>query len=122
MKKLIIGLMLFIMGLSVNVSAQVLNVDINTKNLNWAWVPGVGSGVVADYEVRCGQTTKVYTKMTVVAPTVNSLAVKTAVTGNGPWFCVVVARNQYTVGGVMSNEVPFVAGAGLTGTLTLTIP
>jgi hypothetical protein len=122
MKKLIVGIILCAIGMAANVSAQTLTVDIAKAKLNWTWVPGAGSGVIADYEVRCGQTTKTYTKLTVVPATQTTLDVKTAITGNGNWFCVTAARNQFTPGGALvSNEVSFVAGAGLSGSLNLTI-
>jgi len=120
MRRILFGVILLGMMLVVSdVMAQPISVDINRAKLQWSWTMLAGSSPIVDFEMRCGQTPKNYTKMTVVGPTITSMDIKDAITGVGNWFCAVAARNQF--GTLVSGEVPFVAGSAPSGTLTLII-
>jgi len=96
--------------LPAQLSAQTpISVDMNRARLTWSWSQGAG-GPAELFNVKCGTSSKVYTKtMSVKAPT-TELAVAQAITGSGTWFCVVTASNSFGESGP-SNEFPFVAGA-----------
>ena len=87
----------------------VISVDITKANLSWSWTQGTG-GTIAEFRVKCGNVAGTYTKTTILAdPAIRSVAVATAITGPGNWFCVVSAANQFGESG-NSNEVNFAAG------------
>lgn len=99
--------------------AQVISVDINRAKLSWTWTQGTG-GLASEFRVKCGQTTGVYTRTTIVAYPATIANVKDVITGNGNWFCAVTAANSFGESG-LSNEVPFVAGAAPSSIPVLTI-
>ena len=87
----------------------VISVDITKAKLSWTWAQGTG-GLATEFRVKCGQSTGVYSKTTVLSDiTIKELAVSAAITGPGNWFCAVTAANQFGESGP-SNEVPFAAG------------
>ena len=111
------------MGLAAEAAAQsVVAVDINRAKLRWQWVQGAppADGTPDEFRVKCGQASGNYTRTTVVAYPTLEVAVKTAITGSGNWFCVVTAANQFGESG-NSNELPFAAGAVPSGPSSLTI-
>lgn len=89
-----------------------ISVNINRTDLIWEWTQGQppDDGVAEKFTVKCGQATGVYTKLTDVSFPNRILPVRQAITGNGNWFCVVTASNQFGESGA-SNEIPFAAGA-----------
>ena len=94
-----------------------INVNINQARLVWGWVQGAPpeEGIPDKFNVKCGQTAGVYTRITEVPfkadpSNTYSLGVRQAIAGTGPWFCVVSAQNAFGESGA-TNEVPFVAGA-----------
>jgi hypothetical protein len=85
-------------------------VDINRAKLSWDWVQVAPTDSIPDdFVVKCGQSTGNYTKLTPVVFPTKQVAVKDAIAGNGSWFCVVTARNQFGES-LPSNEVNFTAG------------
>ena len=107
------------LGMASSVQAQSVSVDINRAKLSWTWAQGAG-GAATEFRVKCGQTSGVYTRTTIVAHPTMSVNVKDAITGNGNWFCVVTAANSFGESGA-SNEIPFVAGAAPSNSPVLTI-
>lgn len=120
MKKILTALILAILLYSSTASAQAASVDINKAVLSWTFAPGVGSGIVEKFEVRCGQVTGVYTKITTYAATAVAANVRDIITGSGNWFCTVAAMNSIP-SEVKGNEVPFGALVGLSGTVTVIV-
>jgi hypothetical protein len=118
MKRFIIATLLALL-LSTDANAQAATVDLNKATINWTFTPGAGSGVQEKFEVRCGQTTGVYTKVTTYAASAVSGNIRDVITGSGNWFCVVAAMN--TLSEVRSTETPFVAAVGLSGIVTVII-
>jgi hypothetical protein len=115
LKRLLIsGSLLAVVAIAAEVEAQVVaQADLNKAKLTWEWTQGVAplDGQVAEFTVKCGQTTGVYTKLTkIVTATVRDANVRDVVGGSGNWFCTVSASNSFGESG-NSNEVPFVAGA-----------
>lgn len=89
-------------------SAQVLiAVDIDLASLSWD--APVGGGTVAEYRVKCGSASGIYTKITPVPAPAISIPVRDAIDGLGIWFCVVTSRNQFGESGP-TNEITFEAG------------
>jgi hypothetical protein len=118
MKRFIIALILALL-LSSTAHGQAATVDLNKATINWTFAPGVGSGILEKWEVRCGQTSGVYTKITNYAASASSGNIRDVITGSGNWFCVVAAMNALSE--VKSTETPFVAAVGLSGTVTVII-
>lgn len=92
------------------VEAQTtINVDIARASLAWDWTQGAG-GLPDSFNVKCGQSSGNYTKVTSVAYPTLTVAISQVITGQGSWFCVVSASNQFG-DSPNSEELPFVAGA-----------
>lgn len=118
MKRIIVAIILSLL-LSSTANGQAATVDINKATINWTFAPTVGSGVIEKWEIRCGQTTGVYTKITSYSASAVSGNIRDVITGSGNWFCIAVAMNSLSE--VKSIETPFVAAAGLSGTVTVII-
>ena len=89
---------------------QSIAVDIDKAALVWTWAQGSG-GVATEFHIKCGTVSGTYTKTTVVTPiTTKTLAIKTAITGVGQWYCVATAANEFGESGATA-EVGFRAGA-----------
>lgn len=100
-----------------------VSVDINKAKLAWTWAQGTG-GPADGFNVKCGTASKTYSKTTVVGPAVRDIAVNSAITGLGTWFCVVTAFNGTGTSMLESgptNEVSFLAGAIPVNPTSLTI-
>ena len=119
MKQLFLVL-LAALALATAAEAQTVQVDINRATLFWTWTPDTTSGAVDEFRTKCGNQTGTYTRITSVGPTLRELAVKSAITGPGNWFCVVTAANAVGESGP-SNEVPFVAAASPAGKIGASI-
>jgi hypothetical protein len=88
----------------------------NKAVISWTFTPNSGSGTIDKYEARCGTSSNTYSKITQYAATATAGLVKDMITGSGRWFCAVFAMNALSE--VKSNEIPFDAAVGLSGTLT----
>ena len=109
MKTLILTLCVLALSVVSGVAQTTISVDIDKATLSWTWTQGTG-GSVSEFRMKCGQTTGIYTKVTVLAvPVARSMPVKTAIAGPGNWFCAVTAANQFGESGP-SNEIAFAAG------------
>jgi len=110
MKK-IIGSVLIAAGVgmaALGYAQTTVSVDINKAKLTWSYNQA-DQASINQFIVKCGPSTGNYTKVTSVPDvTARSLAVKTAITGPGTWFCVVTAANADAESGP-TNEVGFKA-------------
>ena len=110
MKK-IIGSVLVVAGLGMGAlgyAQTVVSVDINKAKLTWSY-DQANQASINQFIVKCGPSSGNYTKVTSVPDvTARSLAVKTAITGAGTWFCAVTAANADSESSP-SNEVSFKA-------------
>ena len=100
-------LLIIIIGLPAVVDAQ--SYDLNKARLTWNWIQGAppSDGTVSEFRVKCGQSSKVYNKLTVIAdPAARSVAVRQVIQGSGNWYCVIHAANVAGESGP-SNEVFF---------------
>ena len=105
---LILFLLLFFVQTPVW-AQTVISVDITKARLVWTWTQGTG-GAVTEFRVKCGSTTGIYTKITILTdPTARFVTILSAITGPGNWFCVVSAANQFGES-ANTNEVSFAAG------------
>lgn len=107
MPRILLALLLALAVAAPALAQTVIAVDINKAKL--LWDAGVGGGVPTEYRVKCGTTTGVYSKTTLVAFPTREVTVKAAIAGEGNWFCVVTAANAIGESGP-SNEVAFLAG------------
>ncbi len=91
-------------------SAQTtISVDIAKARLEWDWIQGSG-GVVEKFNVKCGQSSGTYTKITTITnPAARSAAVQGIIAGLGNWFCTVNAENSFGISADAS-EISFIAG------------
>lgn len=121
MKKTIFGFALLVYLVADVVHAQTsVSVNINKAKLSWQWTQGTG-GVADGFNIKCGNTTGNYTKITTINnPTARTADVKDAITGSGQWFCIVTAFNQFDESAGAS-EVSFFAGDGPSAPTNLTI-
>jgi len=94
--------------------------DLNTATLQWQWAQGTG-GVPTEFHFKCGNASKVYTKLTIVpGATMRVVNVKDVIGGTGNWYCAVSAINAIAES-PDSNEVFFSAGAGPSGPNSLVL-
>lgn len=120
MKKILFSLLTLALVWSPAAFAQTavtsVSVDIHKAKLQWDWAQGVSpnEGIPDKYNVKCGNVTGVYTKVTAVPHPTKELAVELAIAGVGNWFCVVTAQNAFGES-APTNEVAFAAG-------TVTVP
>lgn len=114
MKTLLItvGILLLV---TIEAKAQAV-IDINKATISWTFTPNPNSGVIDKYEARCGPSTNNYSKITQYAATATAGLVRDMITGSGRWYCAIFAMNALSE--VKSNEIPFDAAVGLSGTLT----
>ena len=117
MKHLFLAL-LAVLAFAAAAEAQTVQVDINRATLLWTWTADPDSGPVDEFRLKCGNQSGNYTKITSIAGTARELAVKSAITGQGNWFCAVTAANAIGESGA-SNEVNFAAAAGPAGKIGL---
>lgn len=112
MKIIIVAISLFVAALVSDAAAQTsVSVDLNKAVLSWEWTKGAppNDGDATEFVIKCGQTSKTYTKLTSVAGNVRSAPVKDVITGVGDWFCAVSAKNQHGES-PNTSEIAFVAG------------
>ena len=119
MKKIILTAAFVAVMTGAALAQNVVAVNIQKAKLTWAWSQGTGSAT-SEFRVKCGASTGVYTVTTPVTFPTQELAVKSAISGVGPWFCVVVAANQFGES-APSNEVSFLAGDVPGGATNLTV-
>jgi hypothetical protein len=111
MKTLLIVLAL--LALSASAANAQTKVNINVANLSWQWTQGAtpNAGIPEEFRVKCGQSAGVYSKVTtLIGSLIRSVAVRTAIGGNGSWYCVVTAWDDTAGESGPSNEVFFSAG------------
>lgn len=106
---------------SSNAFAQTsIAVNIDKAKLQWQWDQGAGAPANG-FDVKCGQASGVYTKVTIVTPsTIKEVTVKDTISGPGSWFCAVSAFNEFGDSN-LSNEVTFRAGIAPNDPSTLII-
>ena len=93
---------------AIGLAQTQVSVDINKAKLTWSYNTA-DQASINQFIVKCGPTSGNYTKVTSVQDvTARSLAVKTAITGPGTWFCVVTAANA-DAESAPTNEVSFKA-------------
>lgn len=90
-------------------------VPLAKSQLSWNWAKGtevgVNDGDVSQFRMKCGASTGVYTRTTVIAdPAARTTPIASVVDGPGEYFCVVTAANAVGESGP-SNEVNFIAGS-----------
>lgn len=100
-------------------------VPLAKSQLTWNWAKGtevgVNDGDVSEFRMKCGASTGVYTKTTVIADSAaRSTPISAVVDGPGEYFCVVTAANAVGESGP-SNEVNFIAGSLPSAATGLTI-
>lgn len=107
----VIALSLAVLGWVVpSFAQQSIAVDIAKAKLVWTFTQGTG-GVPTEFRIKCGQTAGTYTKTTAVTNIVlRELAIATAISGIGTWFCIGTSANEFGESGATS-EVSFRAGA-----------
>jgi hypothetical protein len=89
---------------------QSIAVDIAKAKLVWTWAQGTG-GVPTEFRIKCGTNSGTYTKTTAVTNIVlREVAIATAISGVGTWFCVGTSANEFGESGATA-EVSFRAGA-----------
>lgn len=87
----------------------VISVDINRAYFTWTWSQGNG-GTVDYWTIKCGSNTGSYNKTwQVTDPNVREYPIKTVIGGNGTYYCVISASNQFGES-PNSPEVFFAAG------------
>ena len=126
--KRIVGLLFasfVILGAASYAQGQVVVIDLTRAKLSWVWAPGPGAVVANGFNVKCGTATGTYTRITNVANVATTTVdVKSAIAGNGNWFCVVAPHVQTASGpleGAGSNEVNFFAAVAPSGSIVLSI-
>lgn len=119
MTKLLLVL-LVVLWASIVEAQTTLVVDIDRASLKWDWAQGTG-GPVDEFLVKCGSAPSTYSRTTsLLNPAARTLAVRTAITGSGLWYCAVSARNKYGES-ANSNEVFFDAGVVPSSPTNLTL-
>ena len=104
---LLIAAALIFLGSLAAQAQTVLSVDIAKAKLSWT--PGAGGGTVAEYRVKCGTATGIYTIIKAVPAPGTSIGVLAVIPGPGTFFCAVSAANVFGESGLY-NEVNFAAG------------
>jgi hypothetical protein len=117
--KLILFLAALMLISAATADAQV-SVIVSRTALFWTWEPAPESGEVDEFIIKCGNQAASYTRTVAVGPTLREVPLKSLITGQGNWFCIVVASNPLGESEA-SNEVPFVAAGGPVGKLTATL-
>ena len=108
--KFLLTLVVLFLFVGVAQAQTSIAVDLNKATLEWQHTVAPDTGVPDGFNMKCGNVSGQYTKITTVGPTARSMPVKDAITGSGNWFCAVSAYNQFGES-ALSNEVPFAAGA-----------
>ena len=120
MKRVLIALALVLAFAGTSFAQQAIAVDISKAKLVWTWTQGTG-GVPTEFRVKCGQTAGTYTKTTTLTNiALRELAIATAITGVGNWFCTGTVANEFGESAAAA-EVSFRAGAVPAGMGSLVI-
>jgi len=108
MKPFLFALFLALL-LSAEAPAQTPTVvNLSTATLSWQYTQGAVAA--NEFRMKCGTTTGVYTRTTVIADvTLRSILIRSAIGGSGVWFCKDFAANKFGES-AGSNEVNFDAG------------
>lgn len=110
MQRLLIACVLVLAFAGTSWGQQAIAVDIAKAKLVWVWTQGTG-GVPTEFRIKCGNSPGTYTKTTVVSNVaLRELAIATAITGVGNWYCVHTAANEFGESAATA-EVNFRAGA-----------
>jgi hypothetical protein len=121
MKAILIAAVLIVIAQPIY--AQSAGYDINKAVISWTWTQGAppNDGLPTAFIMKCGPTSKNYTKLTTIAdPAARSVSLRSVIGGSGNWFCAVVPTNQLG-DGPLSSEISFFGGAPVSGASSLTI-
>lgn len=108
MKRLVMSAILSILLIAAPVFAQTPpKVSFQKGTLSWEYTQG--TALATEFRMKCGTSSGIYTKITIIPVANRSLPVSQAIPAVGTYYCAVVAANDFGESDP-SNEVNFIAG------------